>query len=163
MSVPVRKIALASAGFALLVLGVTGCYNGQQATTTVQAANPTGNGQDANLGGIVVDNVTVVRGPGTTATLLMRATNQGVEMDALVGATINGETAEIVGTVVELMPGDSFSFGWESDYYVNAEVLDAPISSYVPVTLQFANAGTASLNVLIVPPVGMYEGIAPGQ
>jgi hypothetical protein len=41
--------------------------------------------------------------------------------------------------------------------------LDAPMSSYVPVTLQFANAGMAELDVLIVPPTGIYEGIAPGQ
>jgi len=162
-STPVRKIALASAGFALLIPVMTGCFNGQQATTNVQATNPSGNGAQANLGGIVVDNVTVVQGPGTTATLLMRATNQGLETDALVGATIDGEVAEIVGTAVQLMPGDSFSFGWDSVHYVNANAFEAPMSSYVPVTLQFANAGMAELDVLIVPPTGIYEGIAPGQ
>jgi hypothetical protein len=35
------------------------------------------------------------------------------------------------------------------------------VSTYVPVELGFANSGLATMNVLIVPPVGYYSGIAP--
>ena len=158
-----QKIGLIAAGAALLTPALTGCYNGMQASTNVQATTAAGNGMQGNVGTIAVDNVTLVTGPATTGTLLMRASNQGAEPDFLVGALINGQPAEIVGGRVEIAPGSSVSFGWDSVHYVNTIALNVPPSSYVPVVMQFENSGVIELDVLTVSPTGVYEGIAPGN
>jgi len=92
----------------------------------------------------------------------MRIANFGPEGDTLVQAQINGQPAEIVGTSVEIPANNSVSVGWDSGHYVNTIALTVPISSYVPVILQFAKAGAVEMQVLTVPPTGVYEGIAPG-
>lgn len=146
---------------------LTGCFNGQGATTTTQASMNSGNGVQARQGDIRIENATVVMGPeGTqTATLLVRVINDGVETDALTYATINGQPAEILVPTAEgdaattLEPGASVSFGWDSDLRIDAGSLDVPVSSYVPVELGFQNAGLASLSVLTVPQAGYYEDV----
>jgi hypothetical protein len=154
---------MAAAGLAMIVPITTGCYNGMNASTNVQATTAAGNGVQASVGSMAIDNATLVQGPATTGTLLMRITNQGVETDSLVQASINGEPAEIVGEVVEFTPGASVSFAWDSTNYVNTIALNVPMSSYVPVELLFENAGVVEFNALTVPPTGVYEGIAPGN
>lgn len=155
-------IALATAGLALIIPGTTGCYNGLQASTNVQSTTAPGNGAQATIGTLSVDNATLVQGVATTGTLLMRIANFGPEGDTLVQAQINGQPAEIVGTSVEIPANNSVSVGWDSGHYVNTIALTVPISSYVPVILQFAKAGAVEMQVLTVPPTGVYEGIAPG-
>ncbi len=151
---------------ALVVLAspvLTGCFNGKGATTTMQASMNSGNGVSAQAGEIKVENATLVQGPegSASATLLTRVINTGPVADTLVFATVNGVPAEITGGAVELSPGASVSFGFESDTWINAYDFDAATSTYVPVQLGFADAGLVSMSILTVPPVGYYEGIAP--
>ena len=58
-------------------------------------------------------------------------------------------------------PGQSVSYGYDSDQRINAEGLDVPVSSYVDVELGFEKAGLVRMSVLTVPPAGYYEGITP--
>jgi len=44
---------------------------------------------------------------------------------------------------------------------VNLAGLNAPISSYVPIGLQFANAGITGTDIMVVPPTGIYADIKP--
>lgn len=159
----ISKIGLIAAGVALLTPALTGCFNGMQASTNVQATTAAGNGMQGSVGTLAIDNATLVQGPATTGTLLMRVSNQGGEADSLVNAVINGQPAEIVGGSVEIGPGASVSFGWDSVHYVNTIALNVPVSSYVPVVLQFEKSGVLELDVLTVPPTGVYEGIAPSN
>ncbi|HAN72698.1 MAG TPA: hypothetical protein DCQ36_14060 [Actinobacteria bacterium] len=148
-------------------VALTGCFNGPRATTTTQATMNTGNGVQAQQGDIRIENATLVMSKDGTqsATLLVRFVNEGLEPDALTYATINGETAEILvpeaagDDATVLLPGASVSYGWDSELRIDAGVLDAPVSSYVPVDLGFANAGLASLSVLVVPQSGYYENV----
>ena len=156
----------AAAVLALAVLAVpalTGCFNGQGATTYTQASMNSGNGVEAQVGPIHVENATLVQGPeGTTsATLTTRIVNASATPDRLVYATIDGMPAEITGGGTDLGPGASVSFGFDSENWINAYAIDAPVSSYVNVELGFAEAGLVSTRVLIVPPAGYYAGIAP--
>lgn len=155
------KVALAASALALLTPALTGCFNGFNASTNVQSTLPINNGVELVAGDISAENTTVVLDDSGNATLLMRVTNSGVENDSLIAAVINGIPATIVGSPVEVAPGNAVSFGWESDTYVNVSGLDAAISSYVPVALQFDNAGITEGQVMIVPPAGIYEGIVP--
>ena len=162
-------VAAVAALVVLAVPALTGCWNGQRATTTVQASMNTGNGVEARQGTIDIENATLVLGPeGTTsATLVMRLVNIGPEADALTYITINGEQVQISEPGVagdsgaDIGPGESISFGYDATRWINTYTLDVEPSSYVPVQLGFEKAGLANLSVLTVPPVGYYEGIAP--
>lgn len=129
----------------------------------MQAGQATGNGVQAQAGLMRVENATLVTGPegSSSATLMMRIVNQGVESDRLIGATIDGVPASITGDVVDLPPGSSISFAYESDVWVNSYEFDVEPSAFVDVTLVFEKAGDTTLQVLTVPPLSFYEGIAP--
>lgn len=151
---------------ALLVLAplaLAGCFNGPGATTTMQAGQATGNGVQAQAGLLRVENATLVTGPegSNSATLMMRIVNQGVESDRLLAATIDGVRASITGDSVDLPPGSSIPFAYESGLWVNSYAFEAEPSAFVNVTLVFEKAGDAELQVLTVPPMSYYEGIAP--
>lgn len=159
--VPRVIAAIAIAGSSALVL--SGCFNGPNATTTLAANQPIGNGVHAELGEISVDAVTLVAGPdgSSAATLIMRVTNSGNEADTMLVAVVDGLPAAISGGAVAVNPGDSLSFGFDSDLFVDSVGFNAPVGSFVPVALQFERSGIAELEVLVVPPTGFYEGIAP--
>jgi hypothetical protein len=164
-SVPVKRSHVVAIA-ALVVLAtpaLTGCFSGMEATTNMQATMNSGNGVQADAPPIHVENATLVLGPegSKSATLVTRIVNTGVAADALVSASVNGVPATITAGAGELAPGASVSFGFESDSWINAYALDVPAATYVPVQLDFRDAGQVSMSVLAVPPVGYYEGIAP--
>lgn len=155
--------ALVAALVVVTAPALTGCFNGQGATTTTQATMNSGNGVDATAGAVHIENATLVLGPegSGSATLTTRLINTGQEPDALTYATINGLPAYITDGAGDLLPGGAASFGFESDAWINAYEFDAGVATYVPVQLGFQNAGLVDMSVLIVPPAGYYEGIAP--
>ena len=159
-----RSHVAAAAALVLFVLpATTGCFSGQGATTTTQATMNSGNGVSATQGAIHIEGTTVVLGPdgSSTATLLTRSVNAGVDPDRLTYATIDGIPAYITEGAGDLGPGASVSFGWESETWINSYDLTATAATYVPVQLGFEKAGLVTMSVLVVPPVGYYEGIAP--
>lgn len=159
-----RSHVAAAAALVLFVLpATTGCFSGQGATTTTQATMNSGNGVSATQGAIHIEGTTVVLGPdgSSTATLLTRIVNAGVDPDRLTYATIDGIPAYITEGAGDLGPGASVSFGWESETWINSYALTAPAATYVPVQLGFEKAGLVTMSVLVVPPVGYYEGIVP--
>jgi hypothetical protein len=157
------NIAALSAIVVLAVPVLSGCFNGLQATTTVQATMNSGNGVEAQQGPIHVEGATLVLGPegSRTATLTTRVVNTGPETDTLTYASINGVPAFVTEGAGEMLPGASISFGYASDAWINSYELDAPAATYVPVELGFEKAGLVKMSVLAVPPVGYYDGIAP--
>lgn len=160
-----KRINVAAAA-ALLVLAVptlTGCFNGQSATTTTQATMNSGNGVEATQGAIHIEGATLVLGPegSASATLTARLVNTGAEADALTYATINGTPAYVTEGAGELLPGTSASFGFESEAWINSYAFEGAPSAYVPVELGFEKAGLVTLSVLTVPATGYYAGIAP--
>lgn len=148
---------------------LAGCFNGPRATTTVQATQDSNNGTQAKIGGLRVENATLVSGPEgtTTATLIMSLFNDGREPDTLVGVQINGKPATIDGAAasagsVELPRGAAITFGYQnSQSWVNSYDITEAESAYVPVRMTFQRAGILDFTALTVPPVGIYEGIAP--
>jgi hypothetical protein len=164
-----RTHLVAAAALALAAPALTGCFNGQAATTTTQATMNSGNGVEAQQGPMHLEGTTLVLGPegSATATLLVRLVNTGPESDTLTFASIDGTMVDIVpptgvpGAPGEIVSGGSVSYGYESDGRINATGFDSPASVYVPVQLGFEKAGLVDLSVLTVPPVGYYEGITP--
>jgi hypothetical protein len=145
-----------------LVPSLAGCFNGFGATTTMQNTMNSGNGTQARSGDIRIENATLVTAPETgAATLVMRVVNVGTEEDAVAGVTIGGTPASVTGGTVPVRPGQSVSFGYESTTYANVYAIDTAPSSYVDVVVTMQRAGDIPMQVLTVPPVGYYEGIAP--
>jgi hypothetical protein len=86
--------------------------------TTVQSDDLTGDGVQAQVGNIRAENLLLVRGPegSASATLATRIVNGDPEADRLLGVQIDGIPAFVTGDTVELLPGESIGFGYESDW-----------------------------------------------
>lgn len=159
-----RPLAFLAASLAAATLVLTGCFNGPAAMTTVQSEDLTGNGVQAQVGNIRAENLTLVLGPegSSSATLITRIVNGNQdESDRLIGVQIAGIPAYVTGDAVEFLPGASIGFGFESDLWINSYDFRAASSTYVPVALQFERSGIARADVLVVPPLGYYDGIEP--
>jgi hypothetical protein len=159
-----RRSALILGGLALAAGPfLSGCYSGFDATTNVQSTMNSGNGTQEIVGDLRIENATLVTGPegSTSGTLIATLVNTGRGADRLLGVTINGAPAYITPGAEELLPATAVNFGYDGDFWLNTYDLDIASSSYVPVTMQFENAGVRAFTVLSVPPTGYYEGIAP--
>ena len=160
----VKRTPLALAALVVVAAtALTGCFNGQGATTTMQASMNSGNGVSATAGSLKIENATLVAGPAgsKTATLTMRITNSGSAPDTLAGVAIGGASAYVTPGSEVIAPNSATSFGFDSKDWVNAYGLDATPATYVPVQLAFATAGLVTISVLVVNPTGYYTGIAP--
>ncbi len=152
-------------------LSLSGCFNGFQSTTNTQNTMSTGNGVQAQVGDVRIENATLVRGEGSAVTLIMTIVNVGAEPDSLADVAIAGQRAVITdGTSsigpVDVASGAAVPFGYGQDgsgasRWINVYTAEIPESGFVPVQVFMTNAGLAELEVLTVPPVGFYDGISP--
>jgi hypothetical protein len=163
---PRARLALAALSVPVLALSLAGCFNGQQATTNVQATQVSGDGVTGQAGNMKVNNATLVLGPtdSKSATLIMTVSNVGTAEDSLIGVTIAGTSATVAPAPgILVTPNSSASFGYVgAAYSVNAAGFETAASVYVPVTLTFKTSGTLTLSVLTVSADGIYAGITPG-
>lgn len=154
-----------------VALSLSGCFNGFQASTNTQNTMSTGNGVQAQVGDVRIENATLIRGEGTTVTLIMTIVNVGGQPDSLADVAIAGERAVITDGAnaigpVEVAAGAAVPFGYGQDgagvsRWVNAYTVEIPDSGFVPVQIFMEKAGLVELQALTVPPVGFYDGIAP--
>lgn len=162
-----RHVVAASALTLALVSTLSGCASGFSAGTSLQKAS--GNGANANLGDLQIRDITIVKVDGSTdATLIGTIVNRGSEDDALTAVTLldPAGTATIGGSaaVAGALPLTTLSatrVGYASEDHVDISGLTAAPTQYVTVELQFKRAGTVQMDVMAVPPTGIYEGIAP--
>lgn len=162
-----RRVVAASALTLALVTSLTGCGSGFYAATGLQGAS--GNGANANLGDLQIRDITIVKVDGSPqGTLIGTIVNRGSVDDALTGVTIvePAATATIGGAaaVGGALPLTTLSYtriGYNAEDHVDISGLDAAPTQYVKVELQFKVAGTIQMDVMAVPPTGIYEGIAP--
>ncbi len=157
----VKPTVASSAALALVLLAaspvLTGCFQGLGATTTLQASAAPGNGAQGQVGELKAQNLLLVDDPAHPGTLSLvgRLVNIGSTPDDLTGAGIGSaiaSNATIGGGLKTILPGQSISIGFLSPYTITATGQNAALSSYVPVTLTFATAGTLTVQVLTVPP-----------
>jgi copper(I)-binding protein len=159
-----RSVVLAAAS-AALALALAACGTGQN--WVEEGLDPAGNGVQATVGSLQVQNVTLVQGPEGSKSVALVASllNRGTEPDALIAATLGANPAAdgtISGAPVALLPGDTPTrIGYNADHGVSWYGVEAPVSSYQSVTLKFEKSGTVTVKALIGPATGYYEGIAP--
>ena len=159
-----HRTAVLLTGLALVAIPLlSGCYSGFGATTTMQASMNSGNGTQAQAGPIRIENATLVIGPdgARSGTLIASMVNGAAGPDRLLGVSIAGKPAFITPGLDILAFNELVNFGYDGRHWINAYDLEATVSTYVPVQLQFEKAGNVDFTVLTVPPTGIYEGIAP--
>jgi hypothetical protein len=149
---------------AVLLLGATpllsGCWQGQGAATSLQAFQPSGNGAWADLGSVRVQNATIVKGEGANASLIVSLFNTGEEDDALIAVEVDGVPATVTpeGELIPRGGASGVNYGYAGTNSITFTT-DAEVSTYVPVLMQFRNAGVTEFSALIVPKTGYYEDV----
>lgn len=168
MSSRSRRTSAAIAALSLAaVLSLSSCGTGQNWVD--EGTKPSGNGQFVTVGPVSAQNLTLVSGEAgpKAMTLIGVLQNTGESPDKLVSASIASGATKVDGVIsgggvpLPSRAPSPVSLGFDSTNSVDFFGADAQLSHYVPVTLRFESAGEVTVPVLVVPPVGQYEGIAP--
>ncbi len=157
-----------SAALAVTVVAVSpllaGCWQGFNASTTMQNSMNSGNGTQEIVGSLRVENATIVRNDAGRASLVMAVFNQGDAPDTLTAVTIDGQPIETPAVTIEPGAFATFGYGAEGAPAGNFLLLDpiaTPAGSYSAVTLTFTTNGITEFTSLVVPDVGYYAGYVP--
>jgi hypothetical protein len=150
---PRLRLPLAAAASALLVL--SGCAAGQSAQTS-QPYNPS-DGRNVNIPEdagfndpyMAVRNALVVS-DGGAASITVTLVNNGLETDVLNEAKIGDQTAVFVGGPVEIAPDERVAIGGGSERIALVDEGGVEPGDWTELTLTFANAGSTTLDVLVV-------------
>jgi copper(I)-binding protein len=148
------RLPIAAAASALLVL--SGCAAGQSAETS-QPYNPS-DGRNVNIPEdagfndpyMAVRNALVVS-DGGAASIIVTLVNNGPETDLLTEAKIGDQTAAFVGGPVEIAPDQRVAIGGGSERVALVAEGGVEPGDFVELTLTFTNAGTTTLEVLVIP------------
>ncbi|MFZ8926265.1 MAG: hypothetical protein ACO3JT_03680 [Candidatus Nanopelagicales bacterium] len=165
-----RNRLVRNAALAVTVVAVTpllaGCWQGFNASTTMQNSMNSGNGTQEIVGSLRVENATIVRNDAGRASLVMAVFNQGDAPDTLAAVTIDGQPIETAAVTIDPGTFATFGYGAEGAPAENFLLLDpiaTPAGSYSPVTLTFTTNGITEFTSLVVPDVGYYAGYVPAS
>ena len=167
--------------FSALLLGsstiLTGCFNGPQATTTIQATQPTGSGAYVTVGDVRVQNVllvaSIVEGVeantgdlvlAESVALIGRVFNDGDAEDVITDITIGGVPAALMvppsgPNPLAIAPLGSVSLTYPAggpEIFAQTEVA---MSTYVPIQMFFERAGLVEFEALVVARSGPYADV----
>jgi hypothetical protein len=150
---PRLRLSAAAAAAALLVL--TGCATGKSAETS-QPYNPS-DGRNVNIPEdagfddpyMAVRNALVVS-DGGAASITVTLVNNGAETDVLTEARIGEQTAAFVGGPVEIAPDQKVAIGGGSERIALVQEGGVEPGDWTELTLTFTNAGSTTLDVLVI-------------
>ena len=152
------RLLLGAGALALLMPAIAGCEAGNGAPTLeFHAASA---GAQTVVNGIRITNVFVLGAPsgaslpaGSSASLFLSLFNDGATADTLVSATAAGASSVTLDGAPVALPSETpvNLTGPQPSAVLNN--LSAPLASggYIPVTLQFKNAGPVTLQVPVEP------------
>ena len=157
-----RRRRLVAAAALLLVPSLGGCWQGSDATTSLQ--DETGNATIAEAGSVTVQALNVVAGNTGSGQAALTTTliNPLGPTDTLEAVTVDGAAGELSGPI-EVPGGGTVFIGTDQDQQVDFTGFSTPAGEYAEITMSFAAAGEVTVPVLVVPPVGFYEPVAPAD
>lgn len=155
-----RGIAAGLSGLVLMGT-LTGCWNGYQAQTTAQAEG--GQVASANAGDVQARGMVWVRDPENPDTAYFSGTMlvaEGGQPDQLLSVSAEpGGDAGLTGAPLDVAPRLPIRVGFNGDAFASVdEVPDSP-SPFLLTTLEFRDAGSMTVSVLVVPGVGPYRDV----
>ncbi|MFZ9751081.1 MAG: hypothetical protein ACO3DX_03545 [Candidatus Nanopelagicales bacterium] len=136
----------------LALLLTSGCATGFDAAT--QQQSPTGNGRYLTIGDLSVQNLTVVAGESNAA-LLMKIFNDTTTEDRLIELSVNNQA---VLSDIAVPANTKVAYGNATNPALTFPATIQP-GGYVPIKMQFEQAGIYEATVLVVPPNNQYAGI----
>ena len=162
------RLLLGAGALALLMPAIAGCEAGNGAPTLeFHAASA---GTQTVFNGIRITNVFVLGAPsgaslpaGSSASLFLSLFNDGTTADTLVSATAAGASSVTLDGAPVALPSEIpvNLTGPQPSAVLNN--LSAPLASggYIPVTLQFKNAGPVTLQVPVEPQSYYWSSYSP--
>lgn len=152
------------------VATLTGCAAGFNAETNnidSPGEGISGSVGDVKIRGALLAGVEEEPGSGV---LVMGVVNDGAEVDALTEVRVaDGEPTDL-GSSVSLRPRQLVQFGTNEDspdaVYGGTYVLDGPADrlvagDFIPVSFTFRNAGSVTLDLLVLPATGDFATATP--
>jgi hypothetical protein len=163
------RAALAAVSL-VTVAALSGCAAGFDAET-INVDSPgegvSGKVGDVKIRGALLADVEDEPGSGV---LVMGVVNEGGETDALTEVRlVDGEPADL-GSSVSLPPNQLVQFGtaevapgatYGGTYVLNAPTDTFSVGGFVPVSFTFREAGSVTLDLLILPPTDVYATVTP--
>lgn len=142
-----------AAAAALFVL--SGCAAGQNAETSQDYDPADGRNVNVPADATFDDDYIAVRGAlvvsdGGAASITVSLVNNGSEADVLTEARIGDQTATFVGGPVEIAPGAKVAIGGGSERIALVEAGGVAPGDFTELTLVFAQAGTTTIDVIVV-------------
>lgn len=157
--ITVRRVGLAAAMLALTPL-LGGCWSGLRAATVAEAAPAEGS---TTIGAIKISRAVIVATDPTNAsqTLSATITNTGTSDDVLSQLVVaDGKpTTSLPSAGIGIPAGASVTISWASGPVIGIYGLTAAPSSFVQLTFVFRDAGTGSVQALLVPNSGQWSGV----
>lgn len=150
---PRLRLPLAAAASALLIL--SGCAAGQTAQTSQDYDPADGRNvnipEEATFGDeyIAVRNALVVS-DGGPASITVTLVNNTPQADVLTEAKIGEQTAVFVGGPVEVATGQKVSIGGGAERIALVEAGGVEPGDWTELTLSFSQAGTTTIDVLVI-------------
>ena len=155
-----RPQTLVAAVF-VAALTLTGCQAGQSAQTSQQYNGADGRNVNVPEDATFTDDYIAVRNAlvvstGEAASVTVTLVNHSDEAEVLTEARVNGEVASFVGGPFEIAPNSSIAVGGGSEAV--ALVSDAGVApgEWTELQLTFTNAGTTTIQVLVISPDDEY-------
>jgi len=143
---------------AMLAGSLAACSNGVEAGTLDP---PSATGVNYDLGDLRIRNAVVVAEENGGLTVSMTVVNTGSSEDAVTDLTLTGEEepveADLSPRSITLAPGVATVIPGESRPSIEVD-LDLQAGGYVPVTVQFENAGRAALSLPVITPSSPQAG-----
>ena len=143
---------------AALAAGLAACSNGVEAGTLDP---PSVTGVVLDVGELRIRNAVIVAGEAGALTASMTVINTGSAEDALTDLTVSAEdglvAAELSPGSITLAPRTATVVPGDTGSSIELE-LDLTAGGYVPVTLQFENAGLVELSLPVVSESSPYGG-----
>ena len=149
-----------SVALAALVVaaGLTACSNGVEAGTLDP---PSATGVQHDLGPLRIRNAVVVAGESGGLTVSMTVINTGTAEDAVTDVRITSADGPVAADLsprsIPLTPRTATVVPGEDGPTIQVE-LDHAAGGYVPVTLQFENAGLVELSLPVISASSPYGG-----
>lgn len=167
MPSPRRRLVTVVAVQLAAVLALAGCAVGVDAADSHQP--PSGNGASVTTGFLAARGLVLVSGTDTgTASLIGTVVNSGTTADAITGVSVAGSSAQVrltdagsTATQIALPSRFSKQFGYGPLTRIELTGLSTPPGSFATLTITYASAGSATVDVLNVLPVGIYAGLEP--
>jgi copper(I)-binding protein len=145
---------------AALVVSLSGCALGFGSPTQNQKV--TTDGVNVNAGAILVRDALLVVDPAHPQTAALTATlvNTGAQDETLESVAGTGDLKGAAFKAITIKAGQSVQIGFNSDtavaFYTTGTI---KVSTYVPVTLNFANAAAAQLSLLVNPNTDLFANV----